>query len=58
MKIRITVSVFNLFYAGHLKMLEEEKRQCNYLIAALQTDLTLDRLEKNKPSQIVVEKFI
>jgi glycerol-3-phosphate cytidylyltransferase len=39
-------------------MLEEAKRQCDYLICALQTDPTLDRPEKNRPTQTVVERYI
>lgn len=58
MKIGITFSAFDLLHAGHIKMLEEAKRQCNYLICGLQTDPTLDRPEKNKPVQTVVERYI
>jgi glycerol-3-phosphate cytidylyltransferase len=58
MKIGITFSSFDLLHAGHIKMLEEAKQQCDYLIAALQTDPTIDRPEKNKPSQTVVERYI
>src|SRR5690554_4868573 len=57
-KIGITFSAFDLFHAGHVKMLEEAKKQCDYLIVGLQTDPTLDRPEKNKPTQTVVERFI
>lgn len=39
-------------------MLEEAKLHCNYLIAGLQTDPTLDRPEKNQPAQSVVERYI
>lgn len=39
-------------------MLEEAKRHCDYLIVGLQTDPTLDRPEKNKPAQTVVERYI
>ena len=39
-------------------MLEEAKRQCDYLICGLQTDPTIDRPEKNKPTQTVVERYI
>lgn len=58
MKIGITFSAFDLFHAGHVKMLEEAKQQCDYLIVGLQTDPTLDRPEKNKPTQTVVERYI
>jgi glycerol-3-phosphate cytidylyltransferase len=58
MKIGITFSAFDLLHAGHITMLEEAKRQCDYLICALQTDPTLDRPEKNKPTQTVVERYI
>ena len=39
-------------------MLEDAKAQCDYLIVGLQTDPTLDRPEKNKPVQTVVERYI
>lgn len=58
MKIGITFSAFDLLHAGHIKMLEEAKRQCDYLIVGLQTDPTLDRPEKNRPTQTVVERYI
>ena len=57
-KIGITCSCFDMLHAGHIKMLEEAKTQCNYLIAALQTDPTIDRPEKNKPIQSLVERYI
>jgi glycerol-3-phosphate cytidylyltransferase len=58
MKIGITFSAFDLLHAGHIKMLEEAKRQCDFLICGLQTDPTIDRPEKNKPVQTVVERYI
>ncbi len=58
MKIGITFSSFDLLHAGHIKMLEEARRNCDYLIVGLQTDPTLDRPEKNKPTQTVVERYI
>ncbi|WP_406844035.1 adenylyltransferase/cytidyltransferase family protein [Flavobacterium soyae] len=58
MKIGITFSAFDLLHAGHVKMLEEAKQNCDYLIAGLQTDPTLDRPTKNKPTQTVVERYI
>ena len=59
MRIGFTCSTFDLFHAGHLIMLEEAKRQCDYLVVGLQTDPTIDRpTEKNKPVQSVFERFI
>jgi len=54
MKIGITCSTFDLFHAGHVKMLEEARQHCDYLICALQTD----RPEKNQPIQSIVERYI
>ncbi len=58
MRVGITFSAFDLLHAGHIKMLEEAKAQCDYLICGLQTDPTLDRPEKNRPIQSVVERYI
>jgi glycerol-3-phosphate cytidylyltransferase len=58
MKIGITFSAFDLLHAGHIKMLEDAKQQCDYLICGLQTDPTIDRPDKNKPTQTVVERYI
>jgi len=58
MKIGITFSAFDLLHAGHIKMLEDAKKKCDYLIVGLQTDPTIDRPEKNRPTQTVVERYI
>ncbi len=50
-KVGITFSAFDLLHAGHIKMLEEAKRHCDFLIVGLQTDPTMDRPEKNRPTQ-------
>jgi glycerol-3-phosphate cytidylyltransferase len=54
----IVASCFDLLHAGHIMMLREAKTQCDYLIAALQTDPTIDRLDKNKPIQTIVERYV
>lgn len=56
MKIGFTCSTFDLFHAGHVAMLEEAKQQCDWLIVGLQVDPTMDRPEKNKPIQSLVER--
>jgi glycerol-3-phosphate cytidylyltransferase len=58
MKTGFTCSTFDLFHAGHVIMLEEAKKQCDYLIVGLQTDPTIDRPHKNKPVQTVFERFV
>ena len=58
MKVGFTASCFDLFHAGHIMMLKEAKKQCDYLIVALQTDPTIDRPEKNKPIQSVFERYV
>lgn len=57
-KIGITFSTFDLLHAGHVAMLAEAKNHCDYLIAGLQTDPTIDRASKNKPVQSIVERQI
>ena len=56
MRIGLTASTFDLLHAGHVSMLREAKSQCDYLIAALQVDPSLDRSEKNPPVQTIVER--
>lgn len=58
MKIGFTCSCFDLLHAGHILMLKEAKAQCDYLIVGLQTDPTIDRPNKNKPTQSILERYI
>ncbi len=57
-KIGFTCSTFDLFHAGHVAMLEECKQNCDYLIVGLQTDPSIDRKEKNKPIQSIIERYV
>jgi glycerol-3-phosphate cytidylyltransferase len=56
--VGITCSTFDLLHAGHVIMLEECKKYCDYLICALQVDPTIDRPQKNKPIQSLVERYL
>ena len=58
MKTGFTCSSFDLLHAGHILMLEDAKKQCDYLIVGLQVDPTIDRPEKNKPIQSISERYI
>jgi len=57
-KIGFVASSFDLLHAGHCLFLKDGKEQCDYLIAALQTDPTLDRPYKNKPILSLEERKI
>ena len=57
MKVGITASTFDLLHAGHVEMLREARSECDYLICALQIDPSVDRVEKNKPIQTIVERY-
>jgi|TARA_R110000787_G_scaffold252023_1_gene357536 glycerol-3-phosphate cytidylyltransferase len=57
-RIGFTCSTFDLLHAGHVTMLEEAKRHCDFLIVGLQNDPTEDRPTKNKPVQSIVERQI
>ena len=58
-KIGIVFSTFDLLHAGHIAMLAEVRNHCDYLIAGLQTDPTIDRPgTKNQPIQSIVERQI
>ena len=58
-KIGITFSTFDMLHAGHIAMLSEAKNHCDYFIAGLQTDPTIDRPDtKNAPIQSIVERQI
>lgn len=58
-KVGIVFSTFDMLHAGHIAMLSEAKNHCDYLIAGLQTDPTIDRPDtKNRPVQSIVERQI
>jgi glycerol-3-phosphate cytidylyltransferase len=58
-KIGIVFSQFDILHAGHVAMLSEAKNHCDYLIAGLQTDASIDRPDsKNPPVQSIVERQI
>ena len=57
-KIGFVASCFDLLHAGHCIMLKDAKEQCDWLVAALQVDPSVDRPEKNKPVQSLDERCI
>lgn len=57
-KVGITFGSFELIDDVQMKILEDAKLQCDYLICGLQTDLTFSRQLKTKTSKTVVERYI
>ena len=55
-KVGFTCSCFDLFHSGHVAMLEEAKKNCEHLIAGLQVDPSINRPDKNKPIQSLIER--
>lgn len=58
LRIGITFSQWDILHAGHIAMLAEAKKHCDYLICGLQNDASVDRSEKNSPIQSIVERQI
>lgn len=56
--VGFTASAFDLLHAGHITMLREAKEHCDYLICGLQIDPSVDRADKNKPIQSIVERYV
>lgn len=57
-KIVFTASCFDLLHPGHIKMLEDAKRQGDILVIGLHTDPTINRNNKNSPIQSFEERKI
>jgi glycerol-3-phosphate cytidylyltransferase len=56
--IGFVASSFDLLHAGHCLYLKEAKQVCDYLIAALHVDPSIERANKNKPIQSLEERKI
>lgn len=50
--------VFDSFHPGHTILLRDCKEVCEYLVVGLQTDPSIDRAIKDKPTQSVYERYV
>ena len=57
-KIGFTCGAMDLLHAGHILMLKDCRSQCDHLIVGLHTNPQLDRPDKNKPIQSLIERYI
>lgn len=57
-KVGVTFGAFDLLHAGHMAMFREVKarRVCDFLFVGIQSDPTIDRPEKNPPSETLQER--
>lgn len=55
-KIGFVSSAFDLLHAGHIIMLKDAKSVCKRLFVGLHIDPSIERPEKNKPIETVVER--
>ena len=58
MKIGFTCGTFDFLHAGHVLMLREAKKHCDYLIVGLQVNPSMDRPDKKKPVESLLERQI
>jgi glycerol-3-phosphate cytidylyltransferase len=57
-RVGIVASAFDLLHPGHIMLLADAKSRCDWLIAALHTDPTIERPVKSKPVQTTGERYI
>lgn len=56
MKCGIVFGTWDLLHAGHLHLLSQCKKKCDYLIVGLHVDPSIEREYKNKPIESVFER--
>jgi len=56
MRTGIVTGAFDLLHAGHLHFLHEAQEKCDYLIVLLHVDPSLERSDKNKPIESLMER--
>lgn len=58
MKRGIVTGAFDLLHAGHMNFIHEASKRCDELIVALHVNPQLQRENKNKPIESIVERQI
>lgn len=56
MKTGIVFGTFDLLHAGHLHLLNEAKKRCDFLIVGLHVDPSIERTNKNAPVESLLER--
>lgn len=58
MKVGIITGAFDLLHAGHMNFIYECQKRCDKLVIALHSNPNLQRENKNKPIETIVERQI
>ena len=58
MRIGIVTGSFDLLHAGHINLLKKAKQNCDLLMVALHVDPSVQRKDKNKPIESILERQI
>ena len=56
--VGIVTGSFDLLHTGHINLLKKARQKCNKLIVALHVDPSIERSDKNKPIESVLERQI
>ena len=56
--VGIVTGAWDLLHAGHINLLKKARQRCDYLIVALHVDPSIERSDKNKPIESVLERQI
>ena len=58
MRVGIVTGSFDLLHIGHINLLKKARRKCDFLVVALHVDPSVERPEKNKPIESILERQI
>lgn len=58
MRVGIVTGSFDLLHAGHINLFEKAKQECDYLIVGIHADPSIERPDKNKPVESILEREI
>lgn len=56
--VGIVTGSFDLLHVGHINLLKKARQKCNKLIVALHVDPSIERSDKNKPIESILERQI
>lgn len=58
MKVGFVCGAFDLLHAGHIHLLKQCRKQCDYLIVGLHENPKIEREKKNQPIESILERQI